>query len=82
MQYKSKVKVNELLDNEISHMKSVYERTRNEHWLKVSGELESIKADINQPYETKQEIWEKGFFYGSIVGVLAGITVGFLMFFQ
>lgn len=79
MEYKSKVLVNELLDNEIEHMQSVYERTRNEHWLERVGYLKSIKQDINRPYETRQEIFEKGFFYGSIVGIFAGITIGFYL---
>jgi hypothetical protein len=79
MEYKSKVLVNELLDNEIQHMQSVYKRTHNEHWLERVGYLESIKQDINKPYETRQEIFERGFFYGSIVGILAGIAIGFYL---
>ena len=79
MEHKSKVLVNELLDNEIQHMESVYIRTGNDHWIERVEYLKSIKDDVNKPIETRQEIFERGFFYGSIVGILAGIAIGFYL---
>lgn len=79
MKHSSKIKINQLLDDEIFHMTEVYNRTQSNYWLEEINELKEIKEDVNVPSETIQSAREGAFFYGSLIGMLAGITIGFLM---